>query len=155
MEAASPKGCAAEVLDTVPLVMQSIRGHMRHSRGAGISVPQFRVLTYLNRTQGASLSAVADRVGLSLPATSRLIEGLVERELVRRKESARDRRFVVLELTPQGRDHVRAARSAAQANLADTLASLSASERAHVAEVMSLLRPLFVPPETVSKPTEG
>ncbi len=155
MDAASPKGCAGEVLDTVPLVMQSIRVQMRRSRGPGISVPQFRVLTYLNRTEGASLSAVADRVGLSLPAMSRLIDGLVARDLIRRRESEKDRRFVVLELTSEGRDLVRAARTAAQAHLAETLEALNGSERSQVAHAMSLLRPLFLPGETILRTTEG
>lgn len=155
METASPRTCAGEVLDTVPLIMQSIRVHMRRSRGAEVSVPQFRVLTYLNRTQGASLSAVADRVGLSLPAMSRLIDGLVDRGLVRREESEADRRYVVLELSPDGRDLVRAARSGAQAHLAETLESLSPPERAQVARTMALLHQLFVPAAAPANPPEG
>lgn len=152
METTSPRACAAEVLDTVPLIMQSIRVHMRRSRGAEISVPQFRVLTFLNRTQGASLSAVADRVGLSLPAMSRLIDGLVVRDLIHREESESDRRFVALELTAAGRELVRAARVGAQSHLAETLESLSQAQRAQVGQVMALLRPLFLPAETPSGP---
>lgn len=145
MQPPSPKACAGDILDAVPLVMQSIRVHMRRSRGPGISVPQFRVLTYLNRTDGASLSATADRVGLSLPAMSRLIDGLVARGLIRREESPRDRRFVVLRLTSEGRELVHTARAVAQAHLAETLAALSPAQRVQVVHVMQLLRPLFLP----------
>jgi len=155
MEATSPKACAGEVLDTVPVIMQSIRVQMRRSRGAEVSVPQFRVLTFLNRTQGASLSAAADRVGLSLPAMPRLIDGLVARDLIHRKESESDRRFVALELTPAGRDLVHAARAGAQSHLAETLEGLSPAQRAQVAHVMALLRPLFLPAETPTPSQEG
>lgn len=151
----SPKACAGEMLDTVPLIMQAIRVHMRGSRDPGISVPQFRVLTYLSRTEGASLSAVADRVGLSLPAMSRLIDGLVMRNLVGREESVRDRRFVVLRLTGEGRDLVRSARAAAQTHLAEALATLSAAQRAQVGTAMQLLRPVFVPRDLASPAKDG
>ncbi len=147
MEAFSSKACASEVLDTVPFIMQSVRVHMRRSRGPGISVPQFRVLTYLNRTDGASLSAVADRVGLSLPATSRLVDGLVARNLVRREHSQEDRRRIVLRLTAEGRGLVHGARAAAQAGLAEALENLTPSQRAQAAQAMALLRPLFLPHE--------
>jgi DNA-binding MarR family transcriptional regulator len=153
MEATSPKMCAGEILDTVPLIMQFIRVEMRRSRGPGVSVPQFRVLTYLNRTDGASLSAVADRVGLSLPAMSRLIDGLVARDLVRREESSADRRRVTLQLTDLGRELVRTARAGAQARLAEALAALSPSHRAEVAQAMQRLRPVFLPkPRPASGP---
>lgn len=155
MEASSPKACAGEILDTVPLIMQSIRVHMRDSRGPGISVPQFRVLTFVNRTEGASLSAAADRVGLSLPAMSRLVDGLVARRLIQREESALDRRFVVLRLTSGGKDLVHAARTATQAQLAETLLDLTATQRAQVAAAMALLRGVFLPKEPPSRPDGG
>ena len=155
MDASSSKQCAGEVLDSVPFVMQAVRVHMRRSRGQGLSVPQFRVLTFLNRTDGASLSAVADRVGLSLPATSRLVNGLVDRRLVRREDSATDRRFVVLRLTLEGRDVVQTARAGAQDGLAASLEALSPAQRAQVVRTMRLLRPLFLPREAGGPPEGG
>ncbi|HYM39356.1 MAG TPA: MarR family transcriptional regulator [Thermoplasmata archaeon] len=155
METGSPKACAGEVLDTVPLIMQFIRVEMRRSRGPGISVPQFRVLTFLNRTEGASLSAVADRVGLSLPAMSRLVDGLVSRDLVRREESPEDRRRVLLHLTNLGKDLVRTARAGAQSRLAEVLTTLPIAERGDIARAMQSLRPVFLPRPRPSDSREG
>ena len=73
------ESCAREVLDTVPLVMRFIRDQVRRRRTAGLSLPQFRTLIFLNRIKNSSLSAVAEHLGLSLPAMSRLINGLVAR----------------------------------------------------------------------------
>ena len=155
MEAASPKACAGEILDTVPVIMQFIRIEMRRSRGPGVSVPQFRVLTYLSRMEGASLSAVADRVGLSLPAMSRLIDGLVSRDLVQRQESPEDRRRVTLQLTNLGKDLVRTARAGAQARLAEVLSPLAPSRRAEVSHAMQQLRPVFLPKPRTPQAPEG
>ncbi len=155
MEPVTPRACAGEILETVPFIMQFIRVEMRRSRGRRISVPQFRVLTFLGRTDGASLSAAADRVGLSLPAMSRLVDGLTERGLVRREESPHDRRRVLLRLTDGGRDIVRGARADAQIRLADAVAALTSTERAAVARSMQTLRSVFVPKRPTIVSQEG
>jgi DNA-binding MarR family transcriptional regulator len=152
MDAITPMTCAGEVLDTVPLIMQYIRTEMRRGRGAGVSVPQFRVLTFLGRTGGASLSAVADRVGLSLPAMSRLVDGLVDRGLVDREESPEDRRRIRLGLTLRGKELVRVARKGTQSRVAEALEALPPARRAEVTQAMQILRPLFIPgPPTVEE----
>ncbi len=145
MEAPTAKACASRVLDTVPPVMQFIRVEMRGHRSLNISVPQFRVLTFLERRPGGSLSDAAERVGLSLPAMSRLIDGLVERGLLTRQDSPMDRRRVDLRITEAGKDLVRTARQGALARLAEVLESLPTRERGVVMEAMETLRPLFVP----------
>ncbi len=125
--------------------MQFIRGEMRSRRTPGVSVPQFRALRFLDRNPGGSPSAVAEWMGLSLPAASRLIDGLVERGLVTREGSIADRRRVALHLTETGRESLRAAREGTQTRLAEVLASLPAERRAVVAEAMEALRPAFSP----------
>ncbi len=152
MEAATPKSCASHVLDTVPPVMQFIRTEMRGHRTLNISVPQFRVLNILERRPGGSLSDVAERVGLSLPAMSRLIDGLVERRLLTREDSPADRRRISLRITDSGRDLVRTAREGALDQLADLLGSLSAKDRAQVVAAMEILRPMFVPSQAMPGP---
>src|SRR5436853_281870 len=94
---------AWEVLEVIPMVMRTVRSEMRLHRGPGLSVPHFRVLAYLGRNAGTSLSEVAEHVGLQLPSMSTLVDGLVTRGLVTRAPSAADRRRVTLTLTPSGR----------------------------------------------------
>ncbi|MBI1876757.1 MAG: MarR family transcriptional regulator [Chloroflexi bacterium] len=137
--------CAQEVLEVIPLIMRAIRAQMRRHRALGLSVPQFRTLAYLNYYQGASLSDAAEFIGLTPPSMSKLIDGLVARQLVAREISPDDRRRVTLALTSAGRAALQAAREATLAYLAQRLAELSAEERATVGQAMQTLRPLFVP----------
>src|SRR3982750_3668540 len=104
--------CARHLLDTVPLVMRVIRQHMRRHR-SGLTVPQFRTLCYVSMTEGSSLSAVAEFIGLSLPAMSRLVDGLVEHGLMHRRPCDDDRRHVRLSVTPTGETSIREARGLA------------------------------------------
>lgn len=142
---ASPEECAREMLEVVPMIMRAIRSQMRSHRMRDLSVPQFRTLAFLGRYQGASLSDLAEHIGLSRPSASKLIDGLVARGLVSRKGSSVDRRRVRLALTNRGRATLRAARAAAQADLANRMAALPSGEQATVGQAMRTLRSLFAP----------
>jgi DNA-binding MarR family transcriptional regulator len=136
------------VFDVVPQVMQNLRAEMRRRRGPEISVLQLRALAYLRRNPGATLSSVAEYVGLTLPSMSSQVSGLVARNLIDRSISAEDRRFVTLTLTEQGRSLLETARHGTQESLAKTLSVLSADERTTVVEAMKLLAQVFAPPSS-------
>jgi DNA-binding MarR family transcriptional regulator len=145
----SPNDLAREIIDVVPLVMRELRSEMRSNRGPGLSVPHFRALGYLNGHEGASLSELAEYVGLRLPSMSTLVDGMVERGLVTRSASEQDRRRLTLCLTARGQSTLAAARRAAQARLEAILTGLAPDEQDAVYAAMHLLRPLFVArPET-------
>jgi len=145
MSSMSLDECAREVLETVPLVMRTVRVEMRCHRTADLSVPQFRTLNFLHRQAGASLSQVAEHIGLTLPSMSQLVDGLVERKLILRSTHATDRRRITLTLTARGQSVLEAAHGATQAALAEKLAALSAQDRTIVVQAMQALRPLFEP----------
>jgi DNA-binding MarR family transcriptional regulator len=135
--------CAREVLDVVPAVMRFIRSEMRRHRAADLSLPQFRALTFLSHQAGASLSQVAEHLGLTPPSTSNLIDGLVERQLLSRQSSPADRRRIALTLTTAGQAILETARHETQTRLAEVLDTLSARDTEAVVRAMQALRPVF------------
>ena len=139
----SPDECAGQILEVVPAVMRAIRAEMRSHRAPDISVSQFRALAFINRREGASLSDLAEHIGLTLPSMSKMVDGLVARNLVKREAHPRDRRRLTLALTRRGRAMQKSARAATQRFLAAHLATARASDRAAVAQAMAVLRPLF------------
>jgi DNA-binding MarR family transcriptional regulator len=152
--------CACAILDVVPPVARAIRKMMRQHRLAGLSVPQFRALGLLSFSPQASLSCVADYIGSSLPAASRMIDGLVSKKLVGRKECCHDRRQISLVLTPLGRSAFIESRQAAQRQLGEQLAGLSETRKKCVTEAMRYLGEIFgsdadnLPPE-IASPVEN
>jgi len=136
--------CARHLLDTVPLVMRVIRQHMRRHR-SGLTVPQFRTLCFVSSTEASSLSAAADFIGLSLPAMSRLVDGLVEQRLVKRRACDEDRRHVRLSITSTGEATLSEAREQAKAQIAVALAKLSRKRQEAVMGAMTLMRDVFTP----------
>ena len=131
------------VMETVLLLMQTIRAEMRSHRPEGLSVPQFRALRFIKDNRGASLSNIADHVGVALSSMSKLIEGLVARELVTRLVAADDRRRITLELTEAGQAALGASHQGTQARFAQRLSTLPATERDTILQTMHTLHALF------------
>jgi len=135
--------CAAGLLEVVPQIMRVMRGEMRSHRGGELSVPQFRTLAYLNRCPGSALLDVTAHIGLMAPSMSKLIDGLIARKLVTRRESSADRRRVTLSLTAQGKAILERARKHTRIRLGEMLASLTEAENAVVLEALPVLRRAF------------
>lgn len=139
----TPDACAALLLDTAPLVMRRIRAQMRGHRAADLSVPQFRALGFIRRHARASLGEVAEHLGLTPPATSRLVDGLVARGYLQRQPSAADRRTVELTASAKGVSMLDATRERALADLQERLAPLSVSDRQILISALETLQALF------------
>jgi DNA-binding MarR family transcriptional regulator len=142
-DAPAAEELAALTLETAPPIMRAIRALMRAGRGDDLSLPQYRALGYVGRHPGASLSAVAEHLGLSTPAASRLIDALVEKGLMARAAAPEDRRYLTLHLSPSGDAiHARTRRQALD-GLSALLEGLGPAERATLAQALPILRGLF------------
>ena len=139
----SSDACAQEILEVVPVVMRTIRAELRRHRAADLSIPQFRTLAFIDRNVDASLSDVAEHIGLTLPSMSKIVNGLVTRKLVIRQTAREDRRRMTLALTTRGQTALQLSREATRACLAEDLAALSDRQRATIAQAMEILRPVF------------
>jgi len=146
--------CAALLIDVVPLVMRRIRMEMRSQRMPSLSVPQLRALIYLNGNEGASLSELANHVGLKLPSMSKAVDVLVRQGLVIRRALPDDRRYASLRLSAHGLAELKRARRITEAHLAEALAVLSPAQQARVVEALQALRPVFAP-ERAAAAEEG
>jgi DNA-binding MarR family transcriptional regulator len=141
--AITPDLCAREVMETVPLVMRFIRTEMRSRRAPSLSVPQFRVLTFLSRRPGAPLSSVAEHLGVARSTASAMVDRLVRRKLVSRTTHPEERRSVVLTLTPAGTQHLQHVRAAASTRMAKVLAGLPAADLLQATQGLTLLGNAF------------
>jgi DNA-binding MarR family transcriptional regulator len=131
------------VLNVVPPVVRAIRKMMREHRLPELSVPQFRTLALLNFNAKTCLSTVADYIGSSLPAASRMVDGLVAKNLVARTPCPDDRRQISLQLTQLGRKYFLESRHATRLQLANQLASLSPERKRGIVEAMNSLAEIF------------
>jgi DNA-binding MarR family transcriptional regulator len=95
-----------------------------------LSFTQLKALHLLLEGGDVNVKDVADRLGMSLPAMSRALDGLVQRGYVERHESTADRRARLVRLLPAGRaalDEIERGRISA---LEEFTGSLTDDERA-------------------------
>lgn len=112
---------------------------MRAAGGADFTLAQLATLYLLDSSGGHTVGDVADAIGRSLSATSRLIDQLVRRGLVGRVEDQRDRRARRVHVTREGcalLSRIERGRADAQLSL---MAHLSQEEQAVVDRAMGLL----------------
>ncbi|WP_129631880.1 MarR family winged helix-turn-helix transcriptional regulator [Candidatus Oscillochloris fontis] len=88
------------------LNVQLIGDVMALLREADLSLPRLVTLSYLHRTDSASISQIGDHLGLAMATTSHLVDQLVQGGYVERREAEQDRRHKTVSITDQGRDVV-------------------------------------------------
>ncbi len=94
-----------------------------------LTLPQYRVLGILAEGSAAA-SGLADRLAVRRPSITALIDGLVARGLVDRRQEDTDRRRVALRLTDEGVRTLAAADRAVDDYLASIAGHLPAKEEA-------------------------
>lgn len=122
--------------------------------GVDLSLPQYRMLVFLDDMGSTAASALAGRLGVSRPSVTALVDGLVARGFAERSTDTADRRRVAHVITPAGRAALEAAddavagrlgelaekipepgaRSAAVDGLVDWLDALNAEREAKLAD---------------------
>ena len=105
----------AKVASTEPLIeaLAAVWAHLTRGSSTdlfrvvdelGLSFTQVKMLFLLEDGREHSLSELAGQLSLSLPAASRAVDGLIQRDFVTRRESAEDRRSRLIALSGQGRE---------------------------------------------------
>ncbi|MEY2686991.1 MAG: hypothetical protein RL375_1189 [Pseudomonadota bacterium] len=87
--------------------MREFRAEMRRSAPADLSVPLFRSLILANGRPGASVSDLANHLGVTLPTASVAVDKLGARGLLQAAEPGQRRKLL---LTPAGAELVERAR---------------------------------------------
>jgi DNA-binding MarR family transcriptional regulator len=145
--AAPPAGareCAAQLLDTVPAVMDSLRLAMRRHVGDDLSVPQFRCLNRVSRHPGSSIGDIAAFLGVTMPTASVMVDRLVRAGVIETKAHASDRRRASLHLTRAGRAQLRQIRADAQHDFSQALGTCSPEQLATLSRGLDLLTRLVL-----------
>jgi DNA-binding MarR family transcriptional regulator len=102
-----------------------------------LSISQIRTLHLLAaEVDEATLKTLADEIGLSLPAISRSVDGLLHRGLVTRVESADDRRAKTVRATPEAHALVDRLTQLRIAGIAELVETLEPSQRTALAEAL-------------------
>jgi MarR family transcriptional regulator, 2-MHQ and catechol-resistance regulon repressor len=141
--------CASVVLNTVPLVMRCIVFEMHRQDNSELSMHQFGAMMFIKDHEGVSLSGVAKHHGATLSSTSKLIDGLVEREYISREIPKSDRRKVTLAVTDKGKKAINLKHKFGISFLAKLLDDLTPDEQETIRKAMNLLKSAVIDKATL------
>lgn len=111
----------------------------RRLAGEGVTVAEWVFLRALHDETSLSPSVLAEKMGMTKGAISKLSERLVEKGLVTRAEDETDRRAHHLALSAEGRAKVPHLAALADANDAEAFGVLSAEEHTELDRLLRLL----------------
>jgi DNA-binding MarR family transcriptional regulator len=134
----------ANLIATVAPVMRHLVAHARRRRAwSELTYQQYNVLRMIDTMGPQPQAEVARRLMVTAPVVTRLASALVDAGLVERHADARDRRAVLLELTPTGRRRARAMRRDLLAAARELLEPLPEERRAAVGAALEELQVLL------------
>ncbi len=130
--------------ETVPPVWGTVRSHIRATATArfDITVEQFHILRFV-RKGTESLSELAAAKNISRPAMSQAVDVLVNKGLLTRVQSSKDRRYVDLTLTDAGNDLLDTVFKETRGWMKERMSTLTAGELETISNAMEAMRKML------------
>jgi DNA-binding MarR family transcriptional regulator len=118
---------------------RSFRDFKHFMDEANLSPSQVGALMRLYHRGACGVSDIGSHMGITIAASSQMVERLVQMNFLQRSEDPLDRRVKQLTLTPQGRALVEQGIAARRRWLEDLTASLSPEQQASIADALLML----------------
>ncbi len=129
-----------KLLDTLPYSIRTIRKLYSESLDGALTLQQIRVLTLISEGQG--LTQIADTLGVSLAAVSKMVTALSKKKIIMSKEGV-DRRTHILTLTSQGKNSLEKIKKMVRSKLDIGINDLTKEESAQLMKGLSILEVLM------------
>jgi DNA-binding MarR family transcriptional regulator len=121
-----------------------LTGQLRKITGNQLTFSQWKLLKLVALTEGHTVSAVAEFLGVSNAAASKAVDRLVRRNLLRRTEAEADRRAVELSVTQEGSDLLAKVEDRGSEPLREVLGQLPAEQLRDITTALDQLSIGFV-----------
>jgi DNA-binding MarR family transcriptional regulator len=133
---------AHQVVEIVPLVMRVVAAELRRAKHA--IIPAHLGVLFLLQQRQRNLSELAEQQAVSLPTMSNTVSTMVREGWVRRTPAERDRRMVLIEITPAGQAVLAEMSGHIVGTVAQLLEPLSAEQLQTLHTALAILRERFV-----------
>lgn len=110
-----------------------------YEEACGLTIPEVRILRLVSTQPGIFFSRLVEETFFERTFTSRLVSGLVRKELITRNAEKTDARQHALALTKKGRDILRIANRTGDRLEKQLMSPLSAEEQARLLEYLDRL----------------
>jgi DNA-binding MarR family transcriptional regulator len=131
-------GKTQEILDAFRHLVQELRMADREAESKlGLSGAQLFVLQKLAEESSMSVNDLAERTCTHQSSVSVVVQRLVDKRLVKRKESQTDRRRLELSITAEGKKLLARSRYSPQDRMIEAVESMPAKDRSQLADLLN------------------
>lgn len=131
-----------ELVEMMFKVSRLMKGEMSFTNNlTHLSILQIQALIFLkkNKDKQTSMSDIAQNFRIELPSATSLINKLCDQKLVCRNADERDRRLVLISLTPEGKTLVEQAMCERRKKIEKMLSYLSEKEKSDLSSIFKTL----------------
>ncbi len=100
----------------------------------GLSKGQISIIFYLHMINESTVSEAAEKIEISRPNMTPLVDSLVMKNLITRTQDKKDRRKTIISLTPQGRSIMKDLNNMSLETAGEILSKLSEEEKRNLEE---------------------
>jgi DNA-binding MarR family transcriptional regulator len=104
-----------------------------------LSLPHFIIMRVLAHADSLPVSRIADRLYITRPQMTSLIDRLVELGMVERSEDNKDRRIINIHLTDRGREALKACENLIKDNTRKKLSNLEDAELEKLSDALKTI----------------
>lgn len=137
--AAAPETAVDELVTALLTASRALVGVSARSLGEveeTVTLTQFRTLVVLDGHGPSRLNRLAERLDVQASTALRAVDRLIDAGFVQRRENQADRREVVIELTPGGRDLVDQVTSRRRAAIEHVVRAMPSSKRRDLVDAL-------------------
>jgi DNA-binding MarR family transcriptional regulator len=140
----APNSIVSDLKKHVGFWLRFVSSHVSQAfavklQASGVTVAEWVVMREMYDDEESSPSVLAERIGMTRGGVSKLVDRLVSKNLITRRERDDDRRFQSIALTAAGRRLVPRLAALADQNDEEFFHPLSAGERAALVATMKKL----------------
>ena len=133
-----------QLLMTIPVAMSFLSQTIKDCALEGLGVTQFRILSNIDNGINR-VKDIAEINGVSQPAISKMVELMVNKDLLHRQKDGEDRRSSVLALTLKGREIYRGVEMMAADKVLERLSNIDDNEVAEIEQALTKIEALVYP----------
>jgi DNA-binding MarR family transcriptional regulator len=143
-DAKAPNSTVSDLKKHVGFWLRFVSNHVSHAfarklLASGVTVAEWVVMREMFGDEETSPGVVAERIGMTRGGVSKLVDRLVTKKLISRRQQSDDRRFQSIALTAAGRRLIPQLAALADQNDEEFFHPLSAGERVALIATMKKL----------------
>lgn len=133
----NPKRELTKLADLLLVTGRAIKESPSGKTHDPLSMGHFKILRFIDEKGLPTMRDVAEELRITPPTATVMVDGLIAKKFVRRAADRKDRRRILLQITPAGKDVLAEQEACFKKRVTGVLSCLNATERKQFEQILS------------------